>query len=91
MAQSAGAVEYTDCISAVGYDSPKYPGYDTKKSDGESAATLELWGKWNTLFLPLSPGPLWPSVVEPDRVLSMGQRELNCNHTKFKISCFSIQ
>ena len=29
-AQSAGAVEYTDCISAEGYNSPtECPGYDT--------------------------------------------------------------
>ena len=29
LAQLAGATEYTDCISAEGYDSPnKCPGYD---------------------------------------------------------------
>ena len=28
--------------------------------------------------LPLLPGPLWSGVVVPDRVLSMGQIELNC-------------
>ena len=28
--------------------------------------------------LPLFPGSLWPEVVAPDRVLSMGQIELNC-------------
>ena len=30
---------------------------------------------WNTPSLPLLPGPLWPGVVVPDRVLSMGQIE----------------
>ena len=28
-----------------------------------------------SLSLPLLPGPLWPGVVVPDRVLSMGQIE----------------
>ena len=39
---------------------------------------LEVWGMQNTLLLLLLPGPLWPGVVVPDRVLSMGQIELNC-------------
>ena len=39
---------------------------------------LEFWGMWSTPSLPLLPGPLWPGVVVPDRVLSMGQIELNC-------------
>ena len=43
IAQSAGAVEYTDCISADGVRSPRNecPGYDIKQSDGE-ASTLEF-------------------------------------------------
>ena len=28
--------------------------------------------------MPSLPGQLWPEVVEPDRVLSMGQIEINC-------------
>ena len=39
---------------------------------------LELWGMLSTLSLPLPPGPLWPRVVAPYRVLSMDQIELNC-------------
>ena len=39
---------------------------------------LELWGTQSTPILPQLPGPLWPGVVVPDRVLSMGQIELNC-------------
>ena len=39
---------------------------------------LELWGMQSTPPLPSLPGPLWPGVVVPDRVLSMGQIELNC-------------
>ena len=38
---------------------------------------LELWGMQNTLSLPSFPGPLRPRVVAPDRILSMGQVELN--------------
>ena len=39
---------------------------------------LELWGMQSISSLPSLPGPLWPGVVAPDRVLSMGQIELNC-------------
>ena len=49
-AQSAGAVEYTDCTSAEGKTPPNgCPGYDTKQSDGEVPAVLELWGMRSTL------------------------------------------
>ena len=41
-AQMAGGVEYTDCISAEGYDPlNKCPGYDIKQSDGKAPA-LEI-------------------------------------------------
>ena len=39
---------------------------------------MELWGMWSTPLLPSLPGLLWPGVVAPDKVLSMGQKELNC-------------
>ena len=39
---------------------------------------LELWGMWSTPSLPSLPGPLLPGEVAPDRALSMGQIELNC-------------
>ena len=72
-AQSAGAVEYTDCTSAEGQDPPsECPGYDTKQSDGEVPAVLELWVMRSTPSLPSLPGPLCPGVVAPDRALSMG-------------------
>ena len=38
----------------------------------------KLWGMLSTPSLPLLLGPLWPVVVAPDRVLSMGLTELNC-------------
>ena len=50
----------------------EFPGYDTKQSDGEIPAVLELWGMRSTPSLPSLPGPLWPGVVVPDRSLSMG-------------------
>ena len=74
IAQSAGAVEYTDCTSAEGWAPPPYecPRYDIKQSDGEVPAVLELWGMRSTSSLPSLPGPLWPGGVAPDRALSMG-------------------
>ena len=36
-----------------------------------------LWGMRSTPSLLSLPGPLWPGIVEPDKVLSMGQIELN--------------
>ena len=35
-----------------------------------------LWGMQGTPSLPSLPGPLWPGIVAPDRVLSMDQIEL---------------
>ena len=51
--------------------------YDTKQYDGEVSVMLELWGMRNNTLLLSLPGPLWPGVVAPDGVLSMGQIELN--------------
>ena len=39
---------------------------------------LELQGMRSTSLFPSLPGPLWPGMVAPDRVLCMGQIELNC-------------
>ena len=47
-----------------------------QQSEGE-APVLEIWGMWSTPSLPLLPGPLWPGVVAPNRVLSIGQIEQN--------------
>ena len=70
-AQLAGAVEYTNCISAERKDSPnEHPGYGTEQSDGEALVM------WSTLSLLSLSGPFWPRMVAPDRVLSMGQIEL---------------
>ena len=75
---SAGVAEYTDWFSAEGLDSPnECPGYDIEQSDGEALVMLELWGMQSTSLLPLLPVPLWPGVVALDRVLSIGQIELN--------------
>ena len=41
LAQSAGAVEYTDCFSAEGVRPPhECPGHDTKQSDSEVPGAL---------------------------------------------------
>ena len=39
---------------------------------------LVLWGMWSTPLLPSLLGPLYPGLVTPNRVISMGQIELNC-------------
>ena len=78
-AQSAWAVEFTDCISAEGLDSSnECPGYYTKQSDDEAPITPGLWGMQSTPLQSSLLGLLLPGMVTPDRVLSMGQIELNC-------------
>ena len=51
--------------------------YDTKQSDGEIPVILELWGIRCTPSLPSLSGQHRPGVVELDKVLSIGQIELN--------------
>ena len=51
-------------------------GYNTKGSDGEAQVMPKLWGMQINPSLPLLPGPLWPRVIAPDRVLSMEEIEL---------------
>ena len=53
-------------------------GYDTIQSDDEVPVILELWKIWSASSLPSLPGSLWPRVLASDRLLYMGQRELNC-------------
>ena len=51
---------------------------------------LELWEMWSTPSLSLLPGPLWPGVIAPDRVLFMCQIE-QCTYAKLnhvKENCF---
>ena len=45
-------------------------------------------------LLPLLPGLLWPGMTAPDRILSIGQLELNFTYAKLnclKENCFDIQ
>ena len=71
------AVEYTNCFSAEELNPlNKCPGNDTKQSDGEVPVMLELWEMQSTPSLPSLPGPLWPGMVAPDRILSIGQIKL---------------
>ena len=53
------------------------PQYDTKQSGVEIPVMLELWGIPSTPLLPSLPGQIWPGVVAPDRIVSMGKIELN--------------
>ena len=41
--------------------------YDTKQSDDDIPAMVELSEMWSTPLLPLLPGPLWPGMVAPDK------------------------
>ena len=78
IAQSTGAVEYTDCFSAEGLTPDECSRYLTKQSNAEVPVMLELWEMQNTPLLPSHPCPHWPGVMAPDRVQSMAQIELNC-------------
>ena len=73
-------MEYTDCISAESLDPPSNEClvYDTKQSDGRGSSNVGALGNPGTPSLPSLPGPLWPGEEAPDRVLSIGQIELNC-------------
>ena len=62
------------------------PGYDTKQSDGEALVMLEICGMRSTPSLLSLPGPLWPRMVAPYRVQSMGPIKLNGE--LFKIELF---
>ena len=74
----SGYPEYTDWFSAEEWDpSNKCLGM-AQLSDGEVPVMLELWGMQSTPSMPSLPGSLWYGVVAPDRVLFMGQIELNC-------------
>ena len=50
----------------------RIPVYDTKKFDGEASLILVVWVMRSTPLLTSFPGPLWSSVVAPDKFLSMG-------------------
>ena len=49
-----------------------------KQTDDEVPVMLELWGMRSTPSLPSLPGPLWLGMVVPEKVLFVGQIELNC-------------
>ena len=49
----------------------------TKPFDGQFPVIMALWVMPSTLSLPSLPDPLWPGVKIPDKVLSIGQIELN--------------
>ena len=80
--KTAGAVEYTDWISAEGQDPPN-------ERHGYNMKTIGWWGynpgalrNMEYTFIAIIP---WPGVIAPGMVLSMGQIELfdikKCVHT----------
>ena len=76
VANSAVAVDRLHLYRWVRYLPQRVFWYDTKQSDGEVPVMLERWGMRCTPSLPSLPGPLWPGVVAPNRVLLMSQTEL---------------
>ena len=50
---------------------------ETKQSDDDIPVMKELWGMRSTRSLLSLPGPVWPGVASPDRVIYMGWIELN--------------
>ena len=67
-----------DCVFADGWDTPiAFPGEDHKQSGGEAPIMLLLCGMLSTPPLPSIQVPLWPRMVAPDSLPSMGQIEQN--------------
>ena len=52
--------------------------HDKKQYVGDASAMLEFWAMRSTPSLLSLLAPLWTRVVAPDRILSIGQIELNC-------------
>ena len=52
---------------------------------------LEIWLMRSTPSLASLPGSLLPGVVAPDRVLSMGQIELNCGFKSLLFFAFKLR
>ena len=71
--QSAGVVEYIDCLSANGKTLPTMSVLDMTLDIMLVRFQLGLWGMPSSPSLPLLPGLLRPRMVVPDGVLSMGQ------------------
>ena len=82
---SAGALEYTNCISVNPLRTNESPVCAPKKSDSKAHVMLELWGMRSTPSLPSLPDPIWARAIAPVRVLSIGQIELLQQHLGPKI------
>ena len=77
IAQSTGAVQYTDCFSTDKQDLQRVSCYDTRQSDDEVPEMREI-GECGVLLHCHRPQVHSEfEVVAPDRVLSMDQMELN--------------
>ena len=76
-AQSAVAIEFTDCILQRGkIPRPnKCPGYDTEQSDGEASVILELLGNVEYFFIPIAPRSTLAQSGSTWLILSMAKIE----------------
>ena len=72
-------IGHKNTLTEVGSEPPQQvSGYDIKQSDGDVPVMLELLRMLSTPSLPSIRGPLWPRILEPEKVLSMGQIKVNC-------------
>ena len=72
-AQSFGVEEYTDFTSVEEQDFlNECPDMTLNNLNKQATAILKLCGIRTTPLLPSLLRPLWPGVVAPDRVLSVG-------------------
>ena len=67
--QSVSSRIWTRIAVFISYGDNDYTTGHIKLSDGEAPVMLDLWEMWSTPSLPLLPGPLWPRVVAPDRIV----------------------
>ena len=67
----SGRIHWLHLCRGVRHPTNECPRYDTKQSDDQVPVMQEVWAMWITSSLPSLPGPLWPRVVAPDKVLSM--------------------
>ena len=70
------SLAYADCISCRGARPPPPKKKVAMGMTLELIMNLQFWGEWSTPSFSLLWGPLWPYVIVPVRVHSMGQVDL---------------
>ena len=86
LAQSVWSAEFTNCIFAAGWNSPKEcPVYDSKQPGGEGPVVLYFGRIQSTPLLRSLPGSFLPGMIAPDnpiyglnRIKQIIYAKLNC-------------